>query len=156
MHFYFMWENESDSFALTNVSSYLDLYGFCQAAADGSYFVGGHADLIVNAGLLLLEWWNQPPTQPLPQPSQGVQVVNFSVDGGFPPGRTDAAWLWANAYAFRYNMFAVPPKSIAIIDVGASVVYAGAGGIDIFVDFFDNNEFIMCPLVAIELLTAPP
>jgi hypothetical protein len=92
--FYFLWQNETGSDAVVNVESQLMLNGTCSAYAEDrlippifSLFVGGGpwawSRLTLNAELKLLEWWNQPATQPLRHPGQLREVAELSAEGGF-------------------------------------------------------------------------
>ena len=38
----------------------------------------------MNAGLKVLEWWNQPPTSPLQQSGQTSEVLKLVMDGKWP------------------------------------------------------------------------
>jgi len=91
VNFVYVWENPSDHHALVNIETYIVLKGFCEATVE----IQGNplyatSDLHVGAELQLFEWWNQPPTTPLPQKTQKVEAVHLHCNafGPFSPGET--------------------------------------------------------------------
>jgi multidrug efflux pump subunit AcrA (membrane-fusion protein) len=79
---YFLWDNPRDESSLINIECSLSVRGICKAEADSGFLSGGSSSLTVRAELQPLEWWNQPPTTPLPQSSQTQDVAIISSSGG--------------------------------------------------------------------------
>ena len=161
--FYFLWENESDFFAVTNVRSSLVLAGGIGVGAGTGIFSGDEVQLYMNAGLGILEWWNQPPTAPMSQQSQSQNIVTWDVSAGGVFGHPHSKF---QTFAFTpfdlsYSAFAVPPKGVALFEVTLTIQYVftrGGGDINDFVriNFADGTNRAICPFVELDLLTAPP
>ena len=82
LNFYFLWDNPRDESSLINIECNLGVRGICKADADSGFLSGDSSSLTVRAELQPLEWWNQPPTTPLPQSSQTQDVAIISSSGG--------------------------------------------------------------------------
>lgn len=87
--FYFLWVNETGGDAVVNVASHLMPKGRCEVYCNERWipvFGGGFGEthLTMNAGLKVLEWWNQPPTSPLQQSGQTSEVLKLVMDGKWP------------------------------------------------------------------------
>ncbi len=123
MSFYFLWQNPNDRVAVVNVDAYLVLKGHCQCGSDGGVFPGSrYSNLQLMSKLYLLEWWNQPPTQPIPQTDQFQQALYISTDtGGWSdPGAIEFKDIF-RGYDLRYTSFIVPPNGVVVFEVAAAV-----------------------------------
>jgi hypothetical protein len=163
--FYFLWQNETGSDVVLNVESYLMLNGWCQLTADSGWiwspFWGqgtiGKSRLAVDAELALLEWWNQPPTQPAFQSGQIQNVLKRAISGGFAfgnPGKTDLALVTGNHH-LNYDLFHVPRDAAVVFEVALSMSGSGSDG-SVMVRFDGENALILCPYVQLEVVTGPP
>lgn len=165
--FYFLWQNDTGSDAVVNVESQLILNGSCSIFAESgliwSPFWGqgtiGESELWVEANLKLFEWWNQPATEPLPQPSQTHDVIGLSTGGGFAlvSGTGNGEWSWlSGSYHVHYDAFLVPADAVAVFEVSLGMRYVGYKASE-YVDFQSYAfESLLCPYVELEVLTASP
>jgi hypothetical protein len=132
MSFYFLWDNPSDGIAVINVNAYLVFNGHCQAGSEGGNLpsiISGdrYSQLWVNAHLYLLEWWNQPPTQPYPQADATRQVLFLATNtGGWASaGELKPADVF-RGYDLQHTLMLVPPHSSVVFEVAAQVSYSNA------------------------------
>ena len=162
--FFFLWQNDTGSDAVVDVESQLMLAGRSSVFADSglvwSPFWGqgtiGNSRLRIESELTLLEWWNQPPTQPLQQPGQQHEVVDMSADGGWillGSGNGDSLWL-SGSHHGHYDMFLVPAGAVAVFEVSLNMYYSGFKG-EGSVDFQTANESLSCPYVQLTVPTLP-
>jgi hypothetical protein len=164
--FYFLWQNETGGDTVVNVESQLILSGSCSIFAESgliwSPFWGqgtiGESYLGIDANLKLLEWWNQPATEPLLQPSQTHEVIELSDGGGFAlfsgTGNGESSWL-SGSHHVHYDAFLVPADAVAVFEVSLSIHYAGKKANE-SVDFQTYDiESLLCPYVELEVLNAP-
>jgi hypothetical protein len=165
LNFYFFWQNDTGSDAVVNVVSHLMVNGYCSIGAHSGWiwtpFWGastiGHTQLWVDAGLTLLEWWNQPPTEPLRQPGQLANVATLSADGGWGPfvggGRTETP---SDNFHLNYDTFLIPRGAAAVFEVSLKLTCIGYNG-DCTVNFNNyGNALVLCPHLQLELMTGPP
>jgi hypothetical protein len=154
MTFYFLWNNPSDAFAVVNVDGYLVVDGFCVGKSEGGFLPGFRYSLIdMNAELHLLEWWNQPPTEPLSQFGQNQNVVNLSTNtGGFMDSDAVAFQHVFRGYDLRHELFVIPPRETVVIEVALMLTYgSNHGSVDI--DLSSGNFQVMCPAVLIAVVS---
>ena len=154
LSFYFLWENPSDRLAVVNVDAYLVASGFCTVGRDGGFWPGErYSSLALDAHLYLLEWWNQPPTQPLPQTDQTQRVLDLSTYGG---GFGDVVAIEVanvfRGYDLRFEMFLIPPHGVVVFEVALSISYGNSEG-NIHVDFASGDFEVICPAVLVAILT---
>jgi hypothetical protein len=173
--FYFMWQNDSDAYAVVNVNSSLILNGVCEVAADTGFFSGDTTTLYSSAYLSLIRWsgWGTDPStgesmdgtlEPYYEQSQYQMVESMQVQGGgfFGDVAEDSRMFSFTPFDVSYNTFAIPGHAVAIFEVALSVNYgfADGGGISdtVLFDFADDtmNRSIQCPSVELEVLTASP
>jgi hypothetical protein len=162
--FYFFWQNDTGSDAVVNVESQLMLAGrasvFAESGLIWTPFWGtgtiGDGHIRIAAQLKLFEWWNQPPTQPLAQPSQDREVLDWSVSGGWAVlGSGDGKSEWvAGGYHVNYDRFFVPAGAVAVFEVSLNMFYGGQKGSG-SLDCQTAQEKLICPYVQLEGLTAP-
>jgi hypothetical protein len=106
-----------------------------------------------------VEWWNQPPTYPVHQPSGKWDPFYISADGGglfSPKFEMDAKILDGVVHSLRYDLLVIPPRAAMRFNV--DVIFdceVDDGSIEI--DFASTPNYansIGCQL-QLELLTAP-
>lgn len=173
--FYFMWQNESDAYAVVNVSTSLILNGATQVVAAQGFFSGDTASLYSSAYLSLLRWsgWGTDPVtgnsidgtvEPYYQQTQYQSIESMQVQGGglFGDVGEDSKSFAYTPFDLGYNVFAIPGGAVAIFEVALSLEYGFADGGNIsdsvFFDFANekNNYSIQCPFVQLQVLTASP
>jgi len=164
--FYFLWQNETGGDAVVNVESQLILDGSCSIFAESGLIPSppwgqgtiGESHLYIEANLKLFEWWNQPATEPLPQPSQTHEVIRLSAGGGFAlwsgTGNGETSWL-SGSYHVDYDAFLVPADAVAVFEVSLRMRYVGRNAWEA-VDFQSYDfESLICPYLELEVLNAP-
>jgi hypothetical protein len=161
--FYFMWQNDTGSDAVLNVEAFLNLSGLCVVRAKPGYLWTpfwnvsniGKCRMVVSANLALLEWWNQPPTQPLQQVGQVERAKDLSVSGGFiivTVGDNFEFEVVQSSHHLHYDQFFVPRDGIAVFEVSLQLSYSGYKGL--VSAFFDTSDRrITCPSVELEIVT---
>ena len=155
--FYFMWQNPFDKWAVINADGYLIHNGFCSVQSDSGYFAGDRRSSVsIQANLNPMEWWNQPPTQPMAQSGQYVQIFHISCDSG---GTFDFDGGFNGGYVFRgsdsqYKLMIIPPKGVVVFEVVSVISYSnGVNGGTAHVDFSSNDFKIICPFILLAVLT---
>ena len=161
--FYFLWQNETGSDAVLNVSSHIMLAGRASVFAKAGFIATpwgastiGNSGLTLNARIKVYEWWNQPPTQPLEQPSQEHIIKSLYVTGGWRllgSGNGESEWISGNEYV-HYDVFHVPANAVAVFEVSLLMAYLGISG-NGEADFQSSYQKIVCPYVRLETLTTP-
>ncbi len=147
LYFYFLWQNDTGSDAVVDVSTDLRVMATAEALAEpgwvpnplGIWSVGteGHTEVSALADLVVLEWWHQPPTQPPEKSAQQQPVIDVTADAGWrviPWNGPDDEWRSVDAsYHLKYPGFVVPSGQPAVFQVGLRValdVYNGKGMLD--------------------------
>ena len=159
LNFYFVWDNPRDETSVINIECSVGVRGTCRADADSGFFSGGSSSLTIRAELQLLEWWNQPPTTPLPQSSQIQDVVTVSTSGGmfWDAGRKilgieTPSLIVSSQHDLQHTLFAVPPRGVVVFKVTLSLDYTIDDG-SIEVDFFTDDFSVRCPFLVLGILT---
>ncbi len=158
MSFYFLWDNPKDTVAVININAYLVLHGTCRVGSDGGVLPGiisgdRYSQLWLTANLYPLEWWNQPPTQPLHQTDQSQQALFLHTNtGGW--GSVGAIELQTvfRGYDLSHTLMLVPPHGVVVFEVAASVSFSNADGA-IAVDFASGDFEVICPAVLVTVLS---
>ena len=150
--FYFLWENPSDKTAYVDVDAFLVLNGVCSALAEGGTFPGDrYARIDTDATLKLFEWWEQPPTQPLPQTAQVQRASTLSVDRG---GWFDYTHVEIDdvfrGFDLRYELFAVPARAVVVFEVSCAFSYELETGLVWNYFKIDDNE-VICPFIQVRI-----
>jgi len=118
---------------------------------DGRWFSG-------DAELTILEWWNDPPTEPLREPGQLQEVVTLSANGGWgfaSAGQTRSEFV-SNNFHLYYDTFAIPRDSVALFEVSLVANYVGYKGM-VSVDFASyDGAMILCPSVELAVVNPLP
>lgn len=156
--FYYLWQNPSDRFAVVNVDGYLILNGFCRAHQSGGYFPGNRTTSIsIGGAMSLFEWWNQPPTQPLPQNDQSLRlfVLKTNAGQGFGGDSSTVSQHVFRGCDLRYTLFLVPPFGVTVIEVTAQISHSSGqdGSHNVLVDFESGDFNAISPFVLIATLT---
>jgi hypothetical protein len=171
--FYYLWENESEYAAVINAASSLVLNGFCEVAAAPGIFSGDSADLSMNAWLTTMRWsgWgtdlvtgasNDQTVYPDYQPTQRQIIATLHAHGGhiFGGQGVDTQAFSFEPFDLSENFIFVPGRAVTVFEVTFQLSYSfdDGGNISDLVaaNFADNGNAIFCPLVQLELLTAPP
>jgi hypothetical protein len=121
--FYYIWRNPRSTFAVVHVDGYAIFHGYAYVGVGGGLFPASRsARATVDGRLDILEWYNQPPTQPATQPDQSVSVANLSVSaGGFSEvGAIDWRDIY-RGYDLRHTFLLVPPSAVLLFVVTAAV-----------------------------------
>jgi hypothetical protein len=162
--FYFLWQNDSQLTAVTNISTFLILTGRCEVISEASTFSNGdHVSLSVGASLNPLEWWNQPPSTPIAEQSQTQLVLDLHAQGKW----WDSIWdgysydtkslsMTLKPVELNYNVFSIPPNGTAVFKVTVKVTYNypahNNSGDEVWLDFGSGDYAINCPYFMIEVL----
>jgi hypothetical protein len=152
--FYFLWENPSDKHAVINCHAYLVLNGYCAAGSDGGLLEGSRNSILsLSAYVNFYQWWNDPPTLPLFQPSQNAVAAALSTDsGGFLADHASESRYIFRGYDLSYDALIVPPHGVVEFVVSAGV-YARLQDGWMFLNFESSDFDIICPAVLIAILT---
>lgn len=171
--FYFLWRNESDFFAVANVTSSLIFNGACSVQAVAGIFSGDTASLNLDASLTLMRWSgfgtdpitgqdsDQTP-DPNFQQTQRQHVSRLRASGGhiFEGADFHAQSFGFQPFPLSHSLFVVPGKAVVIFEVALELSYSFDGGGDIqdsvFADFSSNGNAVFCPNVELEILTQLP
>jgi hypothetical protein len=156
--FYYLWQNPSNRIAVINIDGFLAFNGFCQVGQSGGFFPGDRrTSLSLRTNMIILEWWNQPPTSPLSQASQTDTVLSFSASGGGGFGDVGAieSRSISRASGLGYNLFLIPPHGVIVIEyrLVASFGSGKNGSHNVLVDFDSGDFRVLSPFVVIQILT---
>jgi len=156
VQFWYLWNNPNDRFSVINVDGYIIFNGHGYVGADGGIFPGARsAGLSVHGRLNILEWENQPPTQPVSQPDQSVEALKLSVSAtGFGEvGAIESRDVF-RGYDLRHTLLVVPPRATLIFTVAAEIS-ASCGSDSGLVEFdFSSGDFqVGSPAVLVTLLS---
>ena len=156
MKFYYLWRNPKDTFSVINVDGYAIFHGYAYVGVGGGIFPGDRmASISVDGSLEILEWWNQPPTQPPAQPDQSVNVANLRVTayGWSEVGAIDARDIF-RGYDLRHTLMLVPPSATLVFTVTAAVSCATGSDSGLTeVDFASGAFQVGSPAVLVAVLS---
>jgi hypothetical protein len=164
LNFYFLWQNDAGGDAVVNVSSLLFAKGRVRAYAEDGWIPSfglwgggteGSVEASARARLTLLEWWNQPPTEPLQQTSQVQEIAHVSADGNWAlwaQNGDDEYFEVADTFHVNYDSFLVPQDEVAIFEVSLQIFFSGWDG---FINAdFSGPGLVLCPHVELEVRTS--
>jgi hypothetical protein len=156
--FFYLWQNDTGSDAVVNVSTYLIAYGFWELVVDNWPILGGasSASLYLDAHLWPYEWWNQPPTLPIYESSLDEQVLYVSLTGsGVPFTQDPSANSGYVSYPanLAYTNFSIPQDGVAVFEVDLQMVYSTFLGGYVDADFDFRDYQIICPYLRVDILT---
>jgi hypothetical protein len=149
LYFYFQWQNETGSAAIVNVRSDVWLNGSCYVHAN--YDLGSYHPNVVNVDTVLhpLEWWNQPPTEPLYESGQSKTAVWLGVSSGNFSGEGKSELISAG-YSLTYNNFLIPRNAVGVFEVGVRLFYILHNG-KVNVDFAFDDQSVLCPYLQLDV-----
>lgn len=170
--FFYIWENDSDAFAVVNVASSLVVNGSCSANSGLSYFGGNDISLGLVTDLSLRRWsgWGTDSvtgksldfTYVWPAQSSQIQDIadifvegNFPLLGSFHPNFVKVFQF--SQFPLSRDLFLVPDEASVIFEVRLVLDYSmgdeSNDGDQVFVDFSNNGNAVFCPNVELEILT---
>jgi hypothetical protein len=166
--FSFLWQNLTGAAASVDVTTELRVHATAEATAEpgwipnpfGFWSVGteGHTEVSAGAHLVVLEWWHQPPTQPVDKPGQHHPVIDVTADAGWraiPWNGPDIQFQSVDAtYHLDYPGCTVPAGESAVFQVALRVAlesYNGSG----FLDAGNGPNVVGCPGVRLGLRREP-
>lgn len=174
--FYFLWENNGDGLAVAKVFSVLSLTGSCEAWANAGVFSGDTMGLSIQASLYPITYWL--PLSPggtlnnlrvLGDPLQSQTVLDLSVTGGHLFGSAadsgpqvfSATSVGLSFGSGAFGGIAIPGRATALFEVSLKISWSWDGNTlpdEIVADFADDTlqHRVECPIVVLQLLTAPP
>ncbi|MFZ0455900.1 MAG: hypothetical protein WAM24_19285 [Ignavibacteriaceae bacterium] len=156
--FYFLWENPSSKYAVTNIGSSLILNGYCEISADGGtagIVPGGNSSLNLDARLTIYDWTAQPPVPPFPQNTQTNHILTLSADGGGwfeSVGAIEYTTAKGN-FDLGYNLFLLPPHGVGVFEVVLSFSYQNKNAQIDEIDFESGDFQVLCPAVLVTVLS---
>lgn len=154
--FFYLWNNPDNKFSVINVDGYIIFNGHANVGANGGTFPGDRsASVTIRGHLDILEWDQQPPTQPPSQPDQTVEALRLQVrePGFFEAGALKEKFVF-RGYDLRHTLLVVPPLATLVFTVNAEVT-AGCGADSGLVEFdFSSGGFqVGSPAVLVTLLS---
>jgi hypothetical protein len=169
--FYFFWPNDTDAFAVINLSSLLVVNGACSAQAKSGIFSGDVATLSADASMAIFRWsgWGKDPAtgqsndqtlHPDFQPTQRQNIAFLRAEGGhiFEGADFKSKALAFEQFPLSHRMLIVPNRASVLLQISLELNYGFDGGDDIqdniFVDFSERGSAVFCPNVEVEVLTA--
>ena len=179
--FYFIWDNPSDYYAVANVSSALSLNGQAVAWGSPGRLSGNFASLSVTAYLNVMRWsgWGTDPNtgqsnDQTPYPiydyqSANKSVASFDAYGGdwfhdAVPG--SATFDPQIPYDMIARLVAIPGGAVTLFEVGLRINWWFHDATETVDDDYQSitldlaydplGYIARCPMVQLEVLTAPP
>ena len=156
VRFYYLWENETDKFAVINADGYSIFHGTAFVGVGGGFFPGDRsATVALTATLQILEWWNQPPTSPFGQPDQAAEILNLRVTayGWSEVGALDLRNVF-RGNDLRYTLMLVPPRGVVVFAVTTAVsMGTGSDSGNAEIDFASGEFMVGSPAVLVTVLT---
>jgi hypothetical protein len=156
LRFYYLWTNPHNAYSVVNIGGFLILNGKCQAAAGDGFWPGDrYSKMVIEAKLEIYEWWNQPPTSPVPQMDQSISIKTLEADqGGFGAVGDIEPATFFRAYGLSYSLMLVPPLATVVFAFNASFTCTnGTDSSQTEVDFASGNFQIGCPYGLVTLLS---
>jgi len=168
--FFFLWSNDTDSFAVANIRSSLIVNGGCSAQAKPVIFSGDIATLSINASLTIIRWfgWGSDPVtgnsndqtpHPDSQPTHRQNLAFLRAEGGHI---FQSAGFKSKSFAFEqfplsHRLLVIPNRASVIFQVALELSYGFDDGNDIqdniSVDFSERGNATFCPNIEVEVLT---
>jgi hypothetical protein len=162
LQFIYSWQNPSeDTYAVINITGWATYNGYAYISVPGGFWPGNRfADVSVQSGLGIYEWWNQPATNPPPQVGQGGGIfAQLDVDnsGYGAHGKVESLNI-TRGFAWQYTQEVVPPLGVVLVALTTLVVvetgqnesdFQGYGSID-----FASGDFqVGSPAVLVSVLS---
>lgn len=156
VRFYYIWTNPRDSYSVINIDAPIIFNGKGQASAGGGITASDrYAGLVITGQLEIYEWWNQPPTQPLPQPDQTAwaMVLEANQEGWFEVGDIEFKTIF-RGYDINYRQLVVPPLESVVIACSAHFdSTCGTDESQTIIDFATGNFQITSPFALVDLIS---
>jgi hypothetical protein len=155
--FYWLWENPSEYYTAVNIDTWVMVHGFALAATNGGVLnVDGQTSFIQgDVTLHVMEWWNQPPTEPALQSTQSAGVVSVLAqsNGFFDTGDVESATVF-NTFDLRCDQFVMPPHGVGVFEVVLHLDYYAPDG-SVEFNLSSGDLEVLNPFLMIEVLTMP-
>ncbi|MCU0974450.1 MAG: hypothetical protein MUF80_10940 [Burkholderiales bacterium] len=168
--FFFLWSNETDSFAVVNIRSSLIVNGGCSVQAKSGIFSGAVETLNINAQLAIIRWfgWGMDPVtgtsndqtaHPAFQPTQRQAIAFLRAEGGhiFQGASFKSQSFSFEQFALSHRQLVVPNRASVVFHVSLELSYNPEDGLDlennIDVDFSERGSAVFCPNLELEVLT---
>ena len=157
--FWFMWQNDSDYFAVISAHTYVALNGYIRVGANGSAWnivLAGPwvTNMWLRASLSWWRWWQQPQVS---TELQNLTVTGVTLENG----------VLGQVHGERVNRverlesgaeyITIPPRETVVFEVAISFpvgIEEDGGSVDF--DFSSGDFRIVCPWMNILLLTPAP
>ncbi len=127
----FAWTNTADRPVVLNAESYAVINGFCEIfVGSGGFFTIDQGVIGGNIFLHVLQWWQDPPTEPDFQVGQFANTFSVSADGGaaWPFGLGDyESAAFSGTYDVRYNSLSVPAGGTVVFEMQVGYGYGTRG-----------------------------
>jgi len=152
--FYYMWVSPDPAYSVITIHGYLIAKGYCLAGSEGGFWPGDRrSNLTLEARLNVLEWWNQPPTQPPFQVNQiqPVASLHTSTGGFLDPGAIEAKNVY-RAYDLSHELLVIPPGGVAVLGVTLALGSGTSEG-SVDADFATGDYSVISPYVLVATLT---
>jgi hypothetical protein len=151
--FYSFWRNDTGSSALLDVEASLYFRGHLGIDAKPgliwSPFWGqgnqGECQLLITAELALMDFWTQPPTEPLPQPGQKHILRDLSASGGFFNSEKIAETITTEKYRVYYDVLEVPRDHSMLFELSLNFYYGGRNA-EVFFESDDYHRVEAAPV----------
>jgi hypothetical protein len=154
LSFYFQWQNPSSNpVSVANVATRPAISGKWAISATSS-FVNPYANTTIvfaEAKLRLLEWWNQPPTEPKSNSAQSITLFELGVNGGFTiidgPGKRASKTVGEGVDLKYPPAVVVPPKGVMVFEVslGTDIFFGGGGPNNTAdIELYDSTSGVLC------------
>ena len=168
--FFFLWSNNTDSFAVLNIRSSLIVNGGCSVQAKSGIFSGAVETLDINASLAIIRWfgWGTDPVtdtsndqtaHPDSQATHRQTIASLRAEGGhiFQSASFKSQSFSFEPFALSHRQLVVPNRASVVFHVSLELSYDPEDGLDlennIDVDFSERGNAVFCPNLEIEVLT---
>jgi hypothetical protein len=166
--FSYPWTNETDYYAIINITTFLVLVGNCESHGEGGVFSADNAllDLSSRFDLFRQSGWGSDPFF-----GDGTWLVQNNLQ---PIANLDSyggKWIYGGGDVTKTQVFdfaqsvlgqgfvLVPGRAQIVVFVALQIGWEIDGNNlsnVVSANFADDNLFVSCPFVSLELLTAPP
>jgi hypothetical protein len=153
--FYYLWSNPVDKYAVIDVDGYAIFHGFGYVGTGGGLLPGDRMASASVDGRLEIYEWTQPPTQPIPQPDQFVDVATLKVTayGWGEVGAIESRNIH-RGYDLRHTTMVVRPFGVLVFAVTAFVSCATGSDSGLAeVDFASGDFRVGSPAVVVAILS---
>ena len=157
--FWFMWQNESDFFAVISAHTYIALNGYIRVGANGSAWnivLAGPwvTNMWLKASLSWWRWWQQPQVA---TELQNLTVTSATIENGVLGAVHGERVNRVERLESGAEYITIPPRETVVFEVAVSFpvgIEEDGGSVDF--DFSSGDFRIVCPWMNILLLTPAP